>query len=60
MIKNPVGRPKKPAGQISISKGYSLSPANYNFIAEISKRQQKKASSVLNSLLDNIRNLRGE
>lgn len=55
-----VGRPKIDAEKIKVSKGFSLTRDNLNFIAVISKKQNKKASAVLNTLLDNARKMVGE
>ena len=52
-----VGRPKIDVEKIKVSKGFSLTKDNLNFIAGLAIKQQKKASAVLNNLLDNARKI---
>lgn len=59
-MKNKTGRPRKTEESLRVSKGFSLSIDNLQFIAGIAEKRNKKASEVLNSLLDNARKMVGE
>jgi len=59
-MNNKTGRPRKESKNLRVPKGFSLSIDNLQFIAGIAEKRNKKASEVLNSLLDNARKMVGE
>ena len=54
------GRPPKIQGFTRIVRSVCFDKFNLDFIEKSSREQAKSFNDVLNSLLNNIRNLRGE
>lgn len=54
------GRPRKNPDSLRVTKGFSISSDNLQYITDMGQKQQKNVSEVLNNIIETIRKLRGE